>query len=134
MVACAGLPKEVEEVPPKTLEFAKGPGSNFDASNFASGEGRDLVVANCTACHSDKLVMQNRSDRQGWRELIRWMQEKQGLWPLDPQTENVIVGYLATHYGRPQVADDTRRPALSDHLMPPASSSLPPPVRKEKKL
>ena len=134
LVACTGLTKEVARVSPKTLEIAKGPGSNFDASSFASGKGRDLVVANCTACHSDKLVMQNRSDRQGWRELIRWMQKKQGLWPLDPQTENIIVDYLATHYGRPQVADDTRRPALSDHLMPPDSSSLPPAARKDKKL
>jgi hypothetical protein len=49
------------------------------------------------------------------------MQKKQGLWPLDPQTENVIVGYLATYYGRPKVADDTRRPALPDDLMPPTS-------------
>ena len=132
LLACAATAEDVESESPKALAIAKAPGSNFSASNLASGEGRDLVVANCTACHSDKLVMQNRSDSQGWRELIHWMQKKQGLWPLDPQTEDVIVAYLATHYGRPKVADDTRRPALSDQLMPPTSSSLPTHVRKEK--
>ena len=131
LVACAGPAKDVETDSPKTLKIANGPGSNFDASNFALGEGRDQVVANCTACHSDKLVRQNRADSQGWRELIRWMQKKQGLWPLDPQTEDAIVGYLATHYGRPQIADDTRRPALSDGLMPPISASLPTRTGKE---
>ena len=132
LLACAAPVPDIESESPKTLPVANQPGSNFDASNFAPGAGRELVVANCTACHSDKLVTQNRSDRQGWRELIRWMQKKQGLWPLAPQTEDVIVGYLATHYGRPQVADDTRRPALPDQLMPPTSSSLPTPVLKEK--
>jgi len=130
-MACAAPVPDIESESPKTLPVANEPGSNFDASNFASGEGRELVVANCTACHSDKLVTQNRSDRQGWRELIHWMQKKQGLWPLDPQTEDIIVGYLATHYGRPAIADDTRRPALSDQLMPPTSSSLPMPAQKE---
>jgi len=132
LLACAAPVQDVESESPKPLVVAKGPGSNFDASNFASGAGRDLVVANCTACHSDKLVTQNRSDSQGWRELIHWMQKKQGLWPLEPQTEDIIVAYLATHYGRPKVADDTRRPALSDQLMPPTSSSLPTHARKEK--
>jgi hypothetical protein len=132
LLACVAPVKDPESESPRALPVANQPGSNFDASNFASGAGRELVVANCTACHSDKLVTQNRSDRQGWRELIHWMQKKQGLWPLDPQTEDVIVGYLATHYGRPEVADDTRRPALSDSLMPPTPSSLPTPVLKEK--
>ena len=132
LLACAPPVRNVESESPKTLPIATEPGSNFDASNFAPGEGRALVVANCTACHSDKLVTQNRSDSQGWRELIYWMQKKQGLWPLDPQTEDVIVGYLAMHYGRPEVADDIRRPALSNHLMPPTSPSLPAHVRKEK--
>jgi len=113
------------------LILAKKPGSNFDASGFPEGHGRDLVVANCTACHSDKLVRQNRATAEGWRELIHWMQKKQGLWPLDPQTETIIVGYLATYYGRPAVADDKRRPALPDELMPPTSLPSTPRASKE---
>jgi cytochrome c5 len=121
LFACAEPNTRIENPSPEALAVAKQPGSNFDASDFPEGEGRSLVVANCTACHSDKLVRQNRSTKEGWRELIRWMQKKQGLWLLDPQTEDTIVEYLASHYGRPAVADDTRRPALPDHLLPPGS-------------
>jgi cytochrome c1 len=121
LLACAAPTNNLDSETPKTPVMAKEPGSNFDASGFPEGDGRDLVAANCTACHSDKLVRQNRSNAEGWRELILWMQKKQGLWPLDPKTEDIIVGYLATNYGRPAVADDTRRPALPDDLMPPTS-------------
>ena len=119
LVSCAAPVKSPDSEATKTPALAKGPGSNFDASSFPDAEGRNLVVANCTACHSDKLVRQNRATKEGWRELVRWMQKKQGLWPLDPATEDIILEYLATHYGRPKVADETRRPALSQDLMPP---------------
>ena len=134
LLAYTPLAQTAEGESPKPLTIAKEPGSNFDASNFAAGQGRELVIANCTACHSDKLVTQNRSDSQGWRELINWMQKKQGLWPLDPKTEDAIVEYLATYYGRPQVADDTRRPALPEHLMPPIPSSPPTPPSPGRKI
>lgn len=61
-------------------------------------EGYELVKAQCTVCHSARLVVQNRADRAGWLQMIRWMQETQGLWPLG-DSEPVILDYLATHYG-----------------------------------
>ena len=61
------------------------------------GEGLQLVIANCTNCHSAKLVTQNRLTKEGWTQVIRWMQETQGLWDLGPSEEQ-IVDYLATHY------------------------------------
>lgn len=61
-------------------------------------EGFDIVRPTCTACHSGKLVAQNRATRQGWEEMIRWMQETQGLWPLG-ENEPIILDYLATNYG-----------------------------------
>ncbi len=60
-------------------------------------EGFEQVRATCTACHSAKLVTQNRATRQGWKEMIRWMQETQGLWQLGEQ-EDVILDYLAANY------------------------------------
>ena len=56
-----------------------------------------VVRANCTTCHSGKLIAQNRADREGWRQMIRWMQETQGLWDLGAN-ETVILDYLTTHY------------------------------------
>jgi hypothetical protein len=66
-------------------------------TGFVVGEGMQEVINNCTNCHSPKLVIQNRMDREGWENTIRWMQETQNLWDLGPQ-EEVILNYLAKHY------------------------------------
>lgn len=60
-------------------------------------EGFEWVRATCTACHSAKLVTQNRATRVGWLEMIRWMQATQGLWDLGDK-EKPILDYLAKHY------------------------------------
>jgi uncharacterized protein YjiS (DUF1127 family) len=88
-------------------------------SEFLEGPGRLMTIAQCTGCHSGALVRQYRSTRDGWQSLIRWMQKKQGLWALDPSIENEILDYLSTRYGRSADADDRRRPAIAEHLMPP---------------
>ena len=100
------------------------PGSRFDASGFTEGPGRDLVVAHCTACHSGELVQQNRATREGWREIIHWMQKTQNLWRLEPQVEEGILDYLETRYGRTPEADEYRRPPLPRPLMPPTAAEL----------
>ena len=69
--------------------------------------GFEQVRAQCGACHSLRLVLQNRADRDGWLQMIRWMQDTQGLWPLG-EKEAVILDYLATHYG--PVKSGRRRP------------------------
>ena len=71
--------------------------------------GFEQVKKTCTVCHSPMLVTQNKADRDGWLEMIRWMQEKQGLWQLEPELENAILDYLAANYG-PTAA--SRRPPL----------------------
>jgi len=58
----------------------------------------ELVRGNCTACHSAKLITQQRGTEQQWLTMIRWMQAKQGLWTFDPDTENRIITYLAENY------------------------------------
>jgi CxxC motif-containing protein (DUF1111 family) len=65
---------------------------------LASGEGMELVQANCGACHSLALVTQNRMSRERWISTIRWMQDKQGLWDLG-ESEARIVDYLQQYYG-----------------------------------
>ena len=77
--------------------------------------GWELVRNNCIACHSLKLVTQNRGDREHWLALIRWMQETQNLWQFDSATEAGILDYLAKNYG---VSLNQRRPALAPELMP----------------
>lgn len=79
-------------------------------------DGWEQVRANCIACHSPKLITQQRGTAAHWLSLIRWMQEKQNLWKLQPDVEDTIVYYLATNYP-PQA--NRRRAAIPPELMPP---------------
>lgn len=74
-----------------------------------------IVRANCVACHSARLITQQRGTAQQWLTMIRWMQQKQNLWQFDPVTEEKIIGYLAEYYppGKSQ-----RRAALPPDMMP----------------
>ena len=76
----------------------------------------ELVRANCTSCHSAKLVTQQRGSAQQWLTMIHWMQKKQNLWAFDPDTEDRIITYLAENY---PPSDAQRRAALAADLMPP---------------
>lgn len=67
------------------------------ATGLRVAEGFELVRANCTGCHSGKLIAQNRATRDGWQEMIRWMQRTQGLWQLG-DNEAAILDYLAANY------------------------------------
>ena len=84
-------------------------------SGLIIDEGWEMVRGTCAACHSASLVTQNRGSRETWLEMIRWMQESQGLWPLDPAMEATILDYLARNY--PPAASSRRAP-LSPELMP----------------
>jgi len=72
-------------------------GRDVETGFIAQGD-YELVKATCTACHSSKLVTQNRATRDGWLEMIRWMQRTQKLWDLG-DNEAAILDYLAKHYG-----------------------------------
>ncbi|MBL4586866.1 MAG: monoheme cytochrome C [Flavobacteriales bacterium] len=80
----------VEELP----EFENG---IHLATGFKEGNNLQLVIANCTGCHSSKMVTQNRATREGWKSMIRWMQETQNLWELG-DGEDLILDYLAKYY------------------------------------
>ena len=67
-------------------------------SGLIVDKGYELVLNNCGACHSYKLVTQNSASADGWTETIRWMQETQKLWDLG-ENEVLIVAYLAKNYG-----------------------------------
>jgi len=56
-----------------------------------------LVEQNCGACHSLKLVTQNSATREGWKEIIVWMQTTQKLWDLG-KNEVLILDYLGKNY------------------------------------
>ncbi len=60
-------------------------------------ENLTIIIQSCLTCHSAKLITQNRASRQGWQDMIHWMQETQGLRDLG-KYEPMILDYLSTHY------------------------------------
>jgi hypothetical protein len=57
----------------------------------------ELVRRSCTSCHSSKLITQNRATREGWKQMIVWMQETQELQDLG-KYEVKILDYLEKNY------------------------------------
>jgi hypothetical protein len=77
----AGL-KQEDSSNKKALKTALTDSVKIDKSTgLIVDKGLDLVTAHCTGCHSSKLITQFHTDRAGWLEKIRWMQQKQKLWP-----------------------------------------------------
>ncbi len=77
--------------------------------------GWDTVKTNCTICHSAQFITWQRGDRETWLSMIRWMQKTQGLWQLEPATENTILDYLANNY---PPGEASRRRNLPPAAMP----------------
>jgi len=81
-----------------------------DYQGLAPGAGRDIVLENCTACHTASIILQNHMTRKKWDETITWMQDKQGLWPLGPKVRNTILDYLSKFQGEASFQPSTERP------------------------
>ncbi len=87
-------------------------------TGLVDAEGLMMVVNNCTNCHSSKLVIQNRMNKERWIATIRWMQETQNLWDLGGN-EEIIVNYLVANYppkkkGRREILTDIEWYDLQD--------------------
>jgi hypothetical protein len=67
------------------------------ASGLIVADGYEIVRTRCMRCHKGKTITQNRMERDGWEEAIRWMQETQGLEDLG-EHESIILDYLAKNY------------------------------------
>lgn len=83
---------------PVSLPDKVGADSIDVVSGFIAKGNFQVVKRHCMACHSSKLVLQNRATREGWEEMIHWMQATQKLWDLG-EDEPLILDYLATYYG-----------------------------------
>lgn len=79
-------------------------------SGLIIDEHYELVNGTCSACHSINLVTQNSATREGWKELIVWMQKTQKLWDLG-ENEILILDYLEKNYAP---KEQGRRAPLKD--------------------
>lgn len=82
----------------------------------------ELVRNHCIACHSTKLITQQRGTAALWLAMIRWMQATQNLRTFEPDVERRIVAYLAENYP-PETS--RRRAPLPAALMPPNPYAAP---------
>lgn len=66
------------------------------------GEGADVTVANCAACHSlDYIRTQPRGKgAQFWKDEVHKMVAVYGA-PIEPADAEIISTYLAKTYGEP---------------------------------
>ncbi len=80
------------------------------SSGLKITSGWELVKKHCTSCHSSRTITQNRMNKEGWLETIRWMQKTQGLWALG-DAEPIILDYLANSYAI-NARDQSKRKSL----------------------
>jgi cytochrome c1 len=72
--------------------------SEITRARFSTrGPNVELVETTCTACHSARLVLQNRMSRERWDETLTWMQKKHNLPEFDTEDRMAILDYLSTH-------------------------------------
>jgi mono/diheme cytochrome c family protein len=115
-----------KETPPADPEVAPEPAAVTEpaldpVTGLKMAGDWEIVRTNCVACHSSRLITQQRGTSQQWLTMIRWMQKKQNLWAFDPDTESRIIAYLAENY---PPSDAQRRPAIPPELMPPNPYSV----------
>ena len=70
-----------------------------DWGGLPPGPGQEDVYYTCQACHSLRIVVQQGLTRHSWEETLAWMVEEQGMPELEPETEAIILDYLAKYYG-----------------------------------
>jgi mono/diheme cytochrome c family protein len=77
--------------------------SQSDDENFGlpDGKGRDEVMSYCAACHSLKLVSQQKLPRYVWEELLVIMTQRHGMPKLPADEEKLVLNYLAQQLAPP---------------------------------
>jgi hypothetical protein len=68
-----------------------------DFGGLPAGPGQQETYYSCNACHSIRLVTQQRLSRERWDEILDEMVEKQGMPPLPDEERAAVLGYLAEH-------------------------------------
>lgn len=62
------------------------------------GEGRPVVYAYCTACHSTRIILQQGMSRSRWDQTLDWMVKEQGMPEPGPEAREVLLDYLAAQF------------------------------------
>jgi mono/diheme cytochrome c family protein len=82
------------------LLFALPAAAGEDSIVLKDGPGKDLVEANCGACHSLDYIQMNSPflDQKKWEATVKKMIDRLGA-PIPEADAAAITAYLATNYG-----------------------------------
>ncbi len=69
---------------------------------WPAGPGSAEAGQLCNSCHSLTIVKAQQLSRKTWDKLLVWMVEEQGMAEQSPETRDLILDYLATHFGAPE--------------------------------
>lgn len=82
------------------LTLAASAMADEDAIMLKDGPGKDVVEANCAACHSLDYVQMNSPflDQKKWEATVKKMIDRFGA-PIEERDVSPIISYLTQHYG-----------------------------------
>ncbi len=80
---------------------------------FPEGPNRELVGHFCSACHSGRLVANQRMSRARWDSALSWMTERHGMPPLEGEYREMVLDYLAAAFGEETAGQHRRLPFAS---------------------
>ena len=66
---------------------------------FAAGPGAAETHAACTACHSERIVIQQGLPLRQWDKLLDLMADEHEMTPLRGGLRQIVLEYLSQHYG-----------------------------------
>jgi hypothetical protein len=73
-------------------------GSREDFTQYLpAGAGKELVIAQCSACHELKGTVQLRKSKQEWEAIVLDMAARGA--PLSIEEADAIIAYLSTVFG-----------------------------------
>lgn len=64
------------------------------------GPGQEETFYACSACHSIKLVLQQRMTREDWDDTLKYMVKEQAMEKMEPPERKVVLDYLGKYLGR----------------------------------
>lgn len=70
--------------------------------DWPPGPGSAEAGQLCNSCHSLTLVKAQKLSRKTWDHLLEWMVEEQGMAEQSPEGRELILDYLAEHFGAPE--------------------------------
>jgi len=79
---------------------AAAPAMDF-GPDWPAGPGQAEAGVLCNSCHSLAIVKQQQLSRDTWDKLLVWMVEEQGMAEQPSERRDLILDYLATHFGAP---------------------------------